>query len=64
MINPMQSPCYKCDKREMKCHVWCEAYAEFKRIRTDYHEKERNYANTSNEYVNTIKGINYKLTSK
>lgn len=61
MINLMQSPYHKCDKREMKCHAWCEAYAEFKRIRTDYHNKERNY---SNEYVNTIKGINYKLTSK
>ena len=48
----------------MKCHAWCEAYAEFKRIRTDYHNKERNYSNASNEYVNTIKGINYKLTSK
>lgn len=61
MINLMQSPCHKCDKREMKRHAWCEAYAEFKRIKTDYHNKERNY---SNEYVNTIKGINYKLTSK
>ena len=64
MINPMQSLCYKCDKREMKCHAWCKAYAEFKHIRTDFHNQERRYSNASNEYMNTIKGIDYKLTSK
>lgn len=25
----MRAPCYKCVKRELGCHQWCEDYARF-----------------------------------
>lgn len=64
MINLMKAPCYKCDKRQIKCHSWCKAYAEYTRIRKDFNEKNRELDLTYQDYRNSIKDIDFKLKIK
>lgn len=64
MINPMKAPCYKCEYRKTRCHSWCKAYAEYKRIRKDFNEKNRELDLTYQDYRNSIKDIDFKLKIK
>jgi uncharacterized protein YeaO (DUF488 family) len=64
MISPLQAPCYECDQRTEKCHIWCKAYAEYRSIRKDYNEKEREFNLTRQYYEASLKEMFFKLQLK
>lgn len=47
------APCKGCEQREVGCHVWCEKYIEFRRLKDEQNEEIKR-ANEVNQALNDI----------